>query len=134
MILHIGINDLLNDISIDNFINFMKNVEHMVQKCRGFGVKRVFLSGIVYTKRIAWQILNDVHDRLVSLCKSLEINYIDNRNIRETHLFKDGLHLLDTGKRLLANNFIFNLNNFLYQIQQPILLTSPTTLKVIVIS
>ena len=106
----------------------------MVQKCRGFGVKRVFLSGIVYTKRIAWQILNDVHDRLVSLCKSLEINYIDNRNIRETHLFKDGLHLLDTGKRLLAHNFIFNLNNFLYQIQQPILLTSPTTLKVIVIS
>ena len=26
VILHIGINDLLNDISIDNFINFMKNV------------------------------------------------------------------------------------------------------------
>ena len=52
-ILHIGINDLLKDISIDNFINFMKNVEHMVQKCRGFGVKRVFLSGIVYTRRIA---------------------------------------------------------------------------------
>ena len=95
----------------------------MVQKCRGFGVKRVFLSGIVYTKRIARQILNDVYDRLVSLCKRLEINYTDNRNIRETHLFKDGLHLLDTGKRILANNLIFNLNNFLYQMQQPILLT-----------
>ena len=95
----------------------------MVQKRRGFGVTRVLLSGIVYTKRIAWQILNDVHDRLVSLCKRLEINYIDNRNIRETHLFQNGLHLLDTGKRILANNFIFNLNNFLYQIQQPILLT-----------
>ena len=93
------------------------------QKCRGFGVKRVFLSGIIYTKRIPWQILNDVHDRLVSLFERLEINYIDNRNIWETHLFKDGLHLLDTGKRILADNFIFNLNNFLYQIQQPILLT-----------
>ena len=45
----------------------MKNVENMVQKCGGFGVKRVFLSGIVYTKSIAWQILNDVHDRLVNL-------------------------------------------------------------------
>ena len=64
-----------------------------------FGVKRKFLSGIVYTKRIVWQIFDDVHDRLVSLCERLEINYIDNRNIRETHLFKDGLHLLDTGKR-----------------------------------
>ena len=42
VILHIGINNLLHDISIDNFINFMKNVEHMVQKCRRFGVKSVF--------------------------------------------------------------------------------------------
>ena len=51
----------------------MKNIEHMVQKCHGFGVKGVFLSGIVYTKRIAWQILDDVHDQLLSLCKRLEI-------------------------------------------------------------
>ena len=51
----------------------MKNIEHMVQKCHRFGVKGVFLSGIVYTKRIAWQILDDVHDQLVSLCKRLEI-------------------------------------------------------------
>ena len=83
----------------------------------------MFLSGIVYIKRIALQILNDIHDRLISLCKRLEINYIDNRNIRETHLFKDGLHLIDTGKQILANNFVFNLNNFSYQVQRPILLT-----------
>ena len=83
----------------------------------------MFLSGIVYIKRIALQILNDIHDRLISLCKRLEINYIDNRNIRETHLFKDGLHLLETGKQILANNFVFNLNNFSHQVQQPILLT-----------
>ena len=83
----------------------------------------MFLSGIVYVKRIALQILNDIHDRLVSLCKRLGINYTDNRNIRETHLFKDGLHLSDTGKQILANNFVFNLNNFSYQVRQPILLT-----------
>ena len=47
----------------------MKNVEHMVRKCCGFGVKQMLLSGIVYTKRIAWQILSDVHDRLVSYAK-----------------------------------------------------------------
>ena len=33
------------------------------------------------------------------------------------HLFKDGLHSLDSGRWILAKNFIFNLNNFLYQIQ-----------------
>ena len=53
MILHIGRNDLLKVISIDSFVNFIGNVEHMVQKCRGLVVKLVFLSDI-YTKRIAW--------------------------------------------------------------------------------
>ena len=112
MILHIGRNDLLKGISIDSFVNFIGNVEHMVQKCRGMVVKLVFLSDIIYTKRIAWSILNDVHDRLLSLCQRFEISYIDNRNIREAHLFKDSLRLLDTDKRILANNFIFDLNNF----------------------
>ena len=46
IILHIGVNDLLQDISLDNFNKFMKNLEYMVQKCRSFGVKRVFFSGI----------------------------------------------------------------------------------------
>ena len=52
VVLHIGINDILKDMSIYCSINFMKNFEPMVQKCRSFGEKRVFLSGIVYTKRI----------------------------------------------------------------------------------
>lgn len=39
--------------------------------------------------------------------------------------------MLDTGKRILFN-FVFNLNNFLYLILQPILLVGPITLKVIV--
>ena len=94
---------------------------HMVLKCRRFGVKRVFLSGFVYTKKISWQILHGVHDRLVSLCKRLEIKYIDDRNLSklsltkisyiddgETHLFNGGLHLSDSSKRILANNFVFN--------------------------
>ena len=127
-ILHICVNDLLQDVSLDNFNKFMKNLEYIVQKCRSFGVKRGFFSGITYTKRIAWQILDDVHEQLVSLCKRLEIIYIDNRNIREIHLFKDGLHLLDSGKQILAKTFIFNLNIFLCQIQQPVLLTRPKTL------
>ena len=89
----------------------MKNFEHMVQKCRRFGEKRVFLSGIVYTKRINQCVLNDLHDSLLILCRRLDIDYTDNRNSREKHLFKGGHHLLDTGKRILVN-FVFNLNFF----------------------
>ena len=34
--------------------------------------------------------------------------YIDSRNIRGFCLYKDGLHLLESGKKILVNNFIIN--------------------------
>ena len=40
--------------------------------------------------------------------------YVNNDNITRANLFKDGLHLLDTGKQILADNLVFNANrNFL---------------------
>ena len=47
------------------------------------------------------------------MCKKNGIVFIDNGNISNMDLYQDGLHLLERGKRLLANNFIFALNNFL---------------------
>ena len=99
--MHIGKNDILQDSTQDSVINYIKNVQLMVQKCRTFGVKLVLLSGIVNTKIISLNILEDIDNRLVSLSRNLDIFldiYIDNRNIRDFHLFKDGLHLLESGK------------------------------------
>ena len=40
--------------------------------------------------------------------------YVSNDNITHASLFEDGLHLLDNGKQILADNFVFNVNkNFL---------------------
>ena len=36
--------------------------------------------------------------------------YVDNRNIRENHLYKDGLDLMEEGKIILAGNLIFYLS------------------------
>ena len=44
----------------------------------------------------------------------MEVNFIDNRNIKESSLYKDGLHLLDSDKRILTNNFIFSFSNCEY--------------------
>lgn len=77
-----------------------------MNKCRVFGVKRVLL-------RISLSIFEDIHNRLVHLSRNLNIFYIDNRNICGLDLFKEGLRLLECGKKLLANNVIFYLNNLL---------------------
>ena len=46
------------------------------------------------------------HHPIKHLC-NLDICYVDNRNIRMKHLWKDGLHLVESGKVILANNFLY---------------------------
>ena len=47
------------------------------------------------------------------MCPYNSFVFIDNNNIPTSSLFRDGLHLLETGNRILANNFIDKLNIFL---------------------
>ena len=48
VVIHIGINDILNSAS--NVNGLLSNIKDMIRKCRDFGVKYIFLSGLVYTK------------------------------------------------------------------------------------
>ena len=42
---------------------------------------------------------------IVDLRNKLGIYYIDRTNITRKHLWKDGLHLVKSGKVIVANNF-----------------------------
>ena len=111
-ILHVGVNDLLNDNSQSNVDNLISNIHKIVEKCKRLGVRNIFVSGWVYTTRVSLPILERVHSLISNYCRENACFYIDNRNIRGFCLYKDGLHLLEVGKKILANNFIVNLNNF----------------------
>ena len=111
VILHVGVNDLLEDNSQLKIENLGKNLRSMVEKSHTYRIKNVFISGLVYTTRI-------------SLCNQLGICYIDNRNIGRKHLWKDGFHLVESGKVILANNFLSYLSKcFLIRIHHPGLFT-----------
>ena len=78
----------------------------MVEKCHIYGVKNVFISGLVYTTRIGLPVLERTHEMIVHhLYYKLGVCYVDNRNIKRKYLRKDGLHLVESGKVILANNF-----------------------------
>ena len=81
-------------------------------------MKNFFVSGLVYTERVNVKTIENIHNKMVSLCSKLNLRYIDNRNINASQLFKDRLHLVKSGKANLANNFISNLNNFLLRTKQ----------------
>ena len=82
----------------------------MVQKRRNYNPKNIFLSDIAFATRVSLDILVQVHNMVFKFCSANGLYYIDNRNIRAEYLYKDGLHHLDKGKIVLANNFTINLN------------------------
>ena len=110
VILHIGVNDLLNDNSPEGVNQLMENLKSMIEKCRMYGVKNILVSSIVYTTKLELRLLESVHVTLTHFCQCNNIPIIDNRNIRGNCLYKDGLHLNEDGKHILGNNFVYVLN------------------------
>ena len=88
----------------------MLNIDKIVEKCKRVGVRNIFVSGLVYTTRVSLPILERVHGLISNYCRENGCFYIDNKNIRGFCLYKDGLYLLESAKKILANNFIVNLN------------------------
>ena len=111
VLIHAGINDVLNNKSQLNTENLLNNIKYMVDKYRKFGVKNILISGLFFTTRVALEVLEKVYEKLYAFCSSYGLTYIDNRNIRGVRLCQDNLHLLQSGKKILFNNFISCLNS-----------------------
>ena len=77
------------------------------------GVSKVFVSAIVRNKRIPQSLLEEVNEKISFMCKNNNFSFVNNSNISNIHLFDDGLHLVESGRCILANNVIDNINNFL---------------------
>ena len=66
------------------------------------------------SSNIHTDVTGKVNELIKDICKVERCFYVSNDNITHANLFKDALHLLDNGKQILANNFVFNVNgNFL---------------------
>ena len=110
VIIHVGVNDLLNGNSQLKVNQLIENIKKITEKCVSFGVKKIYVSGLVFTRRVNLPTLERVHALLSNFCGDNGFVYIDNRNITGDCLYQDGLHLLETGKNILERNFIFVLN------------------------
>ena len=112
-LLHVGVNDLLNDEIQDSVQSLLDNLKQIGLKCKSSGITRILISGIVVNNKLTSAYISSVNQRISNMCQDNSFVFIDNNNIPTSSLFRDGLHLLEIGKRILANNFIDNLNHFL---------------------
>ena len=94
--LHMGINDILNLGSTAETLS--KNILHIANQCKNYGVTEVSISSVTCTTPLNSDLINDVNNVLRNKNHASGFHFIGNNNITTEKLWKDGLHLTDSGK------------------------------------
>ena len=69
VLLNVGVNGLSNDNSKSNVDNLMSNIHKIVEKCTRVRARNIFMSGLVYTKRVSLPILERAHSLISNYCR-----------------------------------------------------------------
>ena len=103
LIVHVGTNDLTNDI------NLLSNVKKIVNKTNKTSPNTVLtFSSIIFRKdkKNLEKTRADTNSRLKHFCRQKNINLISNDNIKEEHLGIKKLHLNRKGNSIFAKNLL----------------------------
>ena len=107
MIMHIGANDAPSSTSReiqDKLLKLISLVNEKLPQCQ------VWLSTPTLRTDNGKATLTE--SRLVNHLLNLNIDVIDDRNIKTRHFSRKGLHLNDSGSKLLARNFLEKMRLF----------------------
>ena len=111
-LIHTGTRNLRKDSAktiISRFERLEANIKHRK-------LKRIAVSGIVYRNDDRSRDKTTVVNTYIKeMCQRNKWCYVDNDNIDNTCLWKDGVHLNSKGKLRLTNNFTYNILNFTKQ-------------------
>ena len=102
IVLHV----LTNDVSYEDYSNsdeVVNNLKHLVEYIQSLGIV-VVVSLPVHRSDEYSERIKEIVPKVIKLCQSLLVNYVDNRNINNTHLNGSGLHLNKDGTKLLCRN------------------------------
>ena len=61
VIIHVGVNDILNNQSHDQTTQLMCNLREISPKCKSYGIKHAFVSGLFYISKIKENLLVDIN-------------------------------------------------------------------------
>ena len=114
VIVYVGINDVLNRFDQDQII---KNIQQIYITCKNFNVNQVIISGIVSCKRADNSVINYINENLKIESTTKGCQFLDNGNIKLDNLCRNGLHLGESGKKLLLDNYV-NFFHIIFQILQ----------------
>lgn len=115
MIIRITINVLLHGNSIEGTVSILhkKNCRYR-SKSIVYCADNIYISCLIYTTRVFHVLLRKANHKLLPVCKENELFFVDNDTIGKNYLYNDGMHLLNSEKQILADNFLILLKNDLF--------------------
>ena len=90
-----------------------RDVIDIALQCRNHNIGTVFTPSIVFSTKVNYELLCKVNNFLHEECVKIGFYFINNSEVTKRDLWKDGVHMVENGKCLVANNFICRLNIFL---------------------
>ena len=110
-IIHVGINNILKSKHYDKLDKLSGNNIKVVNTCQKYNIGKKSISAILPLTRTNINIF-DINKKLRDLCMKYNFEFIDYQQLTIKFLWNDDIHLLDTGKSLLGQNFISRASNF----------------------
>ena len=109
-IIHLSINDILRckHNELDKLPENTIKVGNTYQKCN---IGKIYISAILPSTRKNINIF-DINKKLRDLCMKHNFEFIDHEQITSKFLWNDGIHLIDTNKSILGQNFVNRVSNF----------------------
>lgn len=114
-IIHVWINDILRSKGEKQVNDIPRKIMNIAETCRNYNIVKIFISSILRCNRTTVDI-NCINRKMRELCIQNNYKFISNTQINKRNLWSDGIHLQESGKILIANNFINSVNNVLSKI------------------
>ena len=100
--IHVGINDLLKSSSKKSVDEICGDIIKIALRCRSHNIATIFISSITYSIKVNLQLIRNLNGLLYIACTKYGFYFVDNGDVSRCDLWKDGIHLLETGKMIIG--------------------------------
>ena len=110
-IIQVGINDIpgcKNDEELKELPNNIMKIAHTWQE---YNIGKIFISSIVTCTRTLTN-MAEINEDIKNMCISNNVEFIEHNQITAKDLWKDDVHLTESGKVFLARNLLDRINFF----------------------
>ena len=112
-VIHIYVHDLLSNVEPTN--NLCKDIDRYWFKVQKSYIGMIFVSTLAYSSKVNPASIQQWNGLLFDECRRNCFKFVDNGSVSETDLWTDRIHLIESGKGIIANNLINSSQYLTYQ-------------------